>query len=67
MDPLWFRMMDFARSRGLSYGLGVDSIQQMVVAHVGRAMGVGPTSNEAINRCADQMVALHGWEDDRGL
>lgn len=65
MEPLWFRMMDFARAQGLSYGLGIDRTAGKVVAFVGRAMGVGSTSNEAINLCADQMVAAHGWQDDR--
>lgn len=65
MEPLWFRLCDFAREQGLSFGLGVDSVNRNIVAHVGRAMGVGPTSNEAINRCADQLPDLHAWEDDR--
>lgn len=63
---LWTRMSRWARAHELSCGLGVDHTSAMMVAHVGKAMGVGPTSNIAINRCADELIVLHNWKDDRG-
>lgn len=64
-ESLWIRLCAFAVERQLSYGIGVDHVSRGVVVHVGRAMGRGPTTNEAINRCADDL-AIEGWIDDRG-
>lgn len=66
MEPLWWRLMAFARKNGLSYGMGVDPHSPGIFAFIGNAMGTGPTSNEAINMCADRLSGLYGWEDDRG-
>lgn len=63
---LWGRMATWARAHELSYGLGFDHVNGNTVAHVGRAMGVGATTNIAINRCADELTVLHNWKDDRG-
>lgn len=63
---LWTRMSRWAWANGLSYGLGEALEPGNIVAYVGEAIGVGRTSNIAINRCADELIVLHNWKDDRG-